>query len=62
MYYYVLKYQGVEETLYLLLLVAKKNRKNVDTQNNKGKVKIKYCVVVFFLYFRLRSSMHALQR
>ena len=48
MYYYVLKYQGVEETLYLLLLVAKKNRKNVDTQNNKGKVKIKYYIVVFF--------------
>ena len=47
MYYYVLKYQGVEETLYLLLLVAKKNRKNVDTQNNKGKVKIKYYIVVF---------------
>ena len=31
---------GVEETLYLLLLVAKKNRKSVDIQNNKGKVKI----------------------
>ena len=48
MYYHVLKYSGVEETLYLLLLVAKKNRKNVDTQNNKGKVKIKYNIVVFF--------------
>ena len=31
----------MEETLYLLLLVAKKNRKSVDIQNNKGKVKIK---------------------
>ena len=30
----------MEETLYLLLLVAKKNRKSVDIQNNKGKVKI----------------------
>ena len=30
---------GVEETLYLLLLVAKKNRKSVDIQNSKGKVK-----------------------
>ena len=35
------KVSGVEETLYLLLLVAKKNRKSVDIQNNKGKVKIK---------------------
>ena len=51
MYYYVLKYQGVEETLYLLLLVAKKNRKNVDTQNNKGKVKIKYCILLIVVFF-----------
>jgi hypothetical protein len=29
---------GVEETLYLLLLVATKNKKNVNIQNNKGKV------------------------
>ena len=51
MYHYVLKYQGVEETLYLLLLVAKKNRKNVDTQNNKGKVKIKYCILLIVVFF-----------
>ena len=29
---------GAEETLYILLLVAKRNKKNVDIQNNKGKV------------------------
>ena len=27
----------MEETLYLLLLVAKKTKKSVDVQNNKGK-------------------------